>query len=218
MNSRGLALLLASGVAMLGQTIRFDDASAGTMPQGWSSGMTHQGGAPRWEVVRDPSAPSPTAVLAQTSEDSTGGRFPFAVFDGASFTDGSVSVRFKAISGKVDQAAGLMWRFRDADNYYIVRANALEDNVVLYKVEKGERVSLAPKGTPSKTYGVKHTISKRAWNTLRVDFAGPNFVVSLNGEKVMEVADSTFQAAGKTGVWTKADSVIYFDDFTVARK
>ncbi len=209
---------LAAAMSAHAQAIHFDDSAPGTLPKGWTAGMTHKGGAPKWEVTRDPSAPSPSLVLAQTSTDSTGGRFPFAVFDGASFVDGSVSVRFKAVSGKVDQAAGLMWRFRDADNYYLVRANALEDNVVLYKVEKGERISLAPKGTPSKTYGVKHAIPKQVWNTLQVEFAGPNFAVSLNGEKIMEVADSTFTGPGKTGLWTKADSVTYFDDFTPVRK
>lgn len=215
MTRSAIAMALLFSIALPGQTIRFDEGQAGQPPKGWSTGMTHKGGAPRWELLRDTSAPSSPNVLAQTSTDSTGGRFPFAVFDGVSPKDGSVSVRFKAVSGRVDQAAGLVWRFRDADNYYIVRANALEDNVVLYKVENGERVSLAPKGLPSKTYGVKHTVGKQVWSTMRVEFRGSVFTVSLNGEKVMEVEDKTFTGAGKTGVWTKADSVIYFDDFEV---
>lgn len=202
---------------MPAQVIRFDDAAAGALPPGWTAGMTHKGGAPKWEVVRDASAPSPANVLAQTSTDSTGGRFPFAVYDGATVKDGSVSVRFKAITGKVDQAAGLIWRFRDSDNYYIVRANALEDNVVLYKVEKGERISLAPKGMASRTYGVKHTVPKLTWNTLRVEFKGSLFAVFFDGKKIMEIDDSTFSQAGKAGLWTKADSVIHFDDFTIGQ-
>ena len=108
---------------------------------------------PRWEILKDDSAPSKPNVLAQVSKDATGGRFPLAVYEKASVKDGTLSVKFKAISGSGDQAAGLVWRYKDPDNYYIVRANALEDNVVLYKVEKGERIALAPKGTPSKTYG-----------------------------------------------------------------
>ena len=211
-----MTIVLLTGFSLSGQTVRFDDGQSGQPPKGWTTGMTHQGGAPKWEILRDPSAPSPANVLAQTSTDSTGGRFPFAVFDGVSLKDGSVSVRFKAVSGNVDQAAGVVWRFRDAGNYYIVRANALEDNVVLYKVENGERVSLAPKGMPSKTYGVKRTVGRQVWSTLKVDFKGSAFTVSLNGEKIMEVEDKTFSGAGKAGVWTKADSVIYFDDFTVA--
>lgn len=198
------------------QVVHFDDSPAGNLPGGWSPGMTHKGGAPKWELVRDASAPSQPNVLAQTSTDSTGGRFPFAVFNGGGVRDGSVSVRFKAVSGKVDQAAGLIWRFLDADNYYIVRANALEDNVVLYKVEKGERISLAPKGSPSRTYGVKHTVPKQTWNTLKVEFKGSHFAVFFDGQKIMEIDDPTFGQAGKVGLWTKADSVIYFDDFQIA--
>lgn len=186
------------------------------MPPGWTVGMTHAGGAPKWEIVRDPSAPSQPNVFAQTSKDSTGGRFPFAVYTGTTVKDGSVSVRFKTISGNVDQAAGLIWRFRDADNYYIVRANALEDNIVLYKVEKGERLSLAPKGVPSRTYGVKHTVPKQTWNALKVEFKGSTFTVFFDGQKIMEVIDATFNEAGKVGLWTKADSVTHFDDFQIA--
>ena len=206
-----VGLLLS--VPSFAETVHFD--AAGGVPTGWTTGMTHKGGAPKWEIVRDASAPSAPGALAQTSTDSTGGRFPFAIYERASLRDGSVSVRFKAVSGKVDQAAGLVWRFRDADNYYLVRANALENNVVLYKVEKGERISLAPKGTPSKTYGVKQPVPKQTWSTLRVDFTGKLFIVFFNGQKIMEVEDSTFLEPGKTGVWTKADSVTYFDDFEV---
>lgn len=211
-----ILIAAALGTASLSaQVIRFDDAAAGSIPGGWSAGMTHKGGAPKWEIVRDPSAPSQPNVLAQTSKDATGGRFPFAVYDGVMVKDGSVSVRFKAISGNVDQAAGLIWRFRDADNYYIVRANALEDNVVLYKVEKGERISLAPKGMPSRTYGVKHSVPKQTWNTLKVEFKGSSFAVFFDGQKLMDVDDPTFSSGGKLGLWTKADSVIHFDDFQV---
>lgn len=221
MKALALALALAALLVMAplhAEAIRFDTAAAGSLPDGWSAGMTHKGGAPKWQIVADSSASSKPHVLAQTSTDSTGGRFPFAVYDKASPKDGFVSVRFKAISGKVDQAAGLIWRFRDADNYYIVRANALEDNIVLYKVEKGERISLAPKGMPSRTYGVKHAVPKQTWNTLKVEFKGPQFTIFFDGQKVMELEDSTFMGAGKTGLWTKADSVTYFDDFEIVEE
>lgn len=122
-------------------------------------------------------------MLARTSTDNTSGRFPLAISDKASFVDGSLSVRFKPVSGERDQAAGLVWRYKDLNNYYVVRANALEDNVVLYKVENIKRVSLEPKGTPSKTYGVKHKVPKQAWSTLKVRFIGPQFEVSFDGKK-----------------------------------
>jgi hypothetical protein len=180
--------------------------------------MTHEGGAPKWEILVDPSAPSKPNVIAQTSTDNTSGRFPLAIYEKAHFINGSVSVKFKTASGERDQAAGIVWRYKDRDNYYIVRANALEDNVVLYKVEGGKRISLEPKGTPSKTYGVKHKVPKQTWSSLRVDFDGARFGVFLDGAKVMEVEDNTFSSAGKTGLWTKADSVTYFDDFTIEKR
>jgi len=133
----------------------------------------------------------------------------------ANFKDGELSVRTRAISGHVDQGAGLVWRYLDPNNYYLVRANALENNVVLYKVEKGRRSSIAPKGTAKGTYGVKHKVPSQVWNTLRVSFQGQEFAVYFNGEKLFEVEDSTFNEAGKVGLWTKADSVIHFDDFEV---
>src|SRR5258708_24742028 len=111
--------------------------------------------------------------------------------------NGTISVKFKTMSGAVDQAAGLVWRYRDPDNYYIVRANALEDNIVLYKVQNGQRLALPPKGSASKTYGVKHHIPKRVWNTLSVEFQRDVFKVSFYGQILFEVIDSTFEKHGR---------------------
>lgn len=115
----------------------------------------------------------------------------------------------------MDQAAGLVWRYRDPDNYYIARANALENNIVLYKVEGGKRIFLEPKGAPEKTYGVKRAIPPSTWCELSVKFHSNVFEVSFNGEKLFTVEDVTFQDGGKVGLWTKADSITYFDDFFV---
>ena len=177
--------------------------------------MTHSGPPPRWEIALDESAPSPPYVLAQLSKDRTAGRFPLAIWDGAAIQDGTVSVAFKAVEGAVDQAAGIVWRYQDPSNYYIARANALENNVVAYKVENGIRLSIAPKGLPSRAYGVKHAIPKAQWNSLRVTFKDSLFSIFFNGERLFEIEDRTFVKAGKTGLWTKADSVTYFDDFSV---
>jgi hypothetical protein len=200
------------------EIIRLDNSVPGKLPPGWTVAMTHEGAAPRWEIVRDESAPTPPYVLAQLSRDSTAGRFPLAILDRIVLRDGEVSVAFKTVDGAVDQAAGIVWRYQDPNNYYIVRANALENNVVLYKVENGVRLSIAPKGLPSRSYGVKHEIPRRQWNTLKVAFQNSSFVVSLNGERLFETEDRTFSKPGKTGLWTKADSVTYFDEFTVNGK
>lgn len=209
------AFLVLLGAMVSAEVIRFEDGKPGTLPAGWSLAMTHEGGAAQWQIVRDETAPSPPHVLAQTSQDKTAGRFPLAVWGGAAIRDGEVSVAFKTISGAIDQAAGVVWRYQDKNNYYIARANALENNVVLYKVENGIRLSIAPKGMPSRAYGVKHDIQKGRWHSLRVSFQGSTFKVFLNGEQLFETQDRTFTSAGKTGLWTKADSVTYFDDFSV---
>jgi len=200
------------------QTINFDSAAVGSVPAGWTVAMTHAGGAPKWEVLKDDTAPSKPNVLAQTSTDRTGGRFPLAVYEKANFTNGAVTVKFKPVAGSGDQAAGIVWRYKDSDNYYIVRANARENNVVLYKVEASKRISLAPKGTPSNTYGVKHPVPTQTWATLRIEFQDNLFTVLYDGKKLFEVEDGTFAGSGKVGLWTKADSVTHFDDFQVESK
>jgi hypothetical protein len=217
-------ILRLSGAAILlcclasAEVIRFDNAVPGKLPAGWTIAMTHGGAAPRWEVVRDTSGQRPRNVLAQVSRDHTAGRFPLAIWDTITIRDGEVSVAFKTVDGIVDQAAGVVWRYQDQNNYYIVRANALESNVVLYKVENGVRLSIAPKGLPSRSYGVKHPIPRGQWNTLKVGFKDSSFVVFLNGERLFEAEDRTLVMAGRTGLWTKADSVTYFDEFTVIGK
>jgi hypothetical protein len=211
----GIVVMLAAASTGRGESINFDSANVGTVPVGWVIEMTHSGGAPKWEVLTDESAPSKPNVLAQVSADRAAGRFPLAIWDRATLKDGTVTVRFKPVSGTVDQGAGLVWRYQNRDNYYIVRANALENNVVLYKVQNGQRVSLAAKDAVSNSYGVKHRIPKQTWSILGVEFNGSLFTVSLNNQKLFAVEDSTFTRAGKTGLWTKSDSVIYFDDFQV---
>jgi Domain of Unknown Function (DUF1080) len=212
-----LAATLALRVPVAGQTVRFE-GSLGTLPAGWTVAMTHDGGAPKWEIARDDSAPSPPYVFAQVSQDQTAGRFPLAIWEKTSVRDGEISVAFKAVAGTVDQAAGIVWRYQDQNNYYIVRANALENNVVLYKVENGVRQSIAPKGLPSRSYGVKHPVPAGRWNKLRIVFKGSLFTVFFNGERLFETEDPTFAGSGRTGLWTKADSVTYFDDFEVIGK
>lgn len=209
-----LTTLLIS--AARSETIRFDYAIPGKLPADWTIAMTHAGAPPRWEIVRDESAPNSHTVLAQLSRDRTAGRFPLAIWNRASIRDGELSVAFKAVEGSVDQAAGIVWRYQDPNNYYIVRANALENNIVLYKVQGGVRTSIAPKGLPSRSYGVKHPIPSKRWNTLKVTFNGAKIAVFFNQERLFEAEDTTFQKSGKIGLWTKADSVTYFDDFTIA--
>jgi hypothetical protein len=209
-----LVTSLTASVA-LADTINFDDAETGKSPPGWTVAITGKG-EPKWTVEKDDSAPSQPAVLKQSGEV-PGPSFPLCIKDAPALKDGFVEVKFKSISGKGDQAAGVIWRCTDKDNYYICRANALEDNVVLYKVEKGKRKSLDIVGRKG-GYGVEEKVAAQTWHKLRVEFAGNRFRVLFNGKHLFDVEDSTFQEAGKVGLWTKADSVMLFDDFSHGAK
>ncbi len=140
-----------------------------------------------------------------------GAPFGWAVLQAVSLTDGFVQARFKPISGREDQAGGVVWRWRDADNYYVARANALENNVVAYKVVGGRRTAIAPVGTPAGTYGIETKVAAGDWHTLRVEFQGPEAAVIYDGARLFTVRDETLRDAGKVGVWSKADSVTQFD-------
>ena len=215
LSTASLAWVALAALILATQHVTFDEQKAGEGPREMSCALTGKGRAGAWTIVRDATAPSPPNVLAQTDEDPTGYRFPVCVVDAISATDVDVSVRFKPVRGAADQAAGLVWRYQDQDNYYLLRANALENNLVLYKVEAGKRSDLKPKGSGMFAYGKKAKVPSHVWGTLRVTAKDSLFEAYLNGEKLFEVEDQTFTAAGKIGVWTKADSVSYFDDLRI---
>jgi len=206
--------LLSVAVIAEAQSVDFNKDKAGEPPKGFSTALTGLGKAGVWVVMKDDASPSQGNVLAQTDADATGYRFPLCVYDGLTAKDADISVKIKPVSGKKDQAAGIVWRYRDKDNYYIVRANALENNVVLYKVQNGKREDL-PLKVEGRTYGKKTPVPKNQWSELRVTAKGNLFSVWLNGQKLYEVEDGTFTEPGKVGLWTKADSVTYFDDLKV---
>jgi hypothetical protein len=199
-------VLLATAVlaAAIAETVNFDKAPAGQPPDGWTATKTGSG-APKWTIEKDDTAPSKPNVLKQSGVAT----YPVCFKDDTSVKDGFVEVKFKPISGKDDQAGGVVWRLQDANNYYVARANALEDNVTIYHTINGRR-------TEKKRTNMK--IASGAWHTLRVDFAGNHFTVTCDGVKAIDWDDATFKDAGKVGVWTKADSVTLFDDFTYGAK
>jgi Domain of Unknown Function (DUF1080) len=197
-----MAAMAAS--AALAQTVNFDTTDVGKLPPNWTGTKTGKG-EPKWAVVADDSAPSKPNVLKQSGEAT----YPVCIKEDTSLKDGFVEVKFKPVSGKEDQAGGVIWRCQDADNYYLARANALEDNVTIYDTIKGKRVSFK---------NVDTKVASAQWHTLRVDFQGNKFTVTFDGKKVIEATDESFSEAGKVGVWTKADSVTLFDDFTFGSK
>jgi hypothetical protein len=216
MKSAGFLCLLISAAAFSAQgiTIDFNSEKAGQPPSGFSTALTGRGQPGKWVVMKDDASPARGNVLAQTDADATDYRFPICVYDSLRAKDADISVKFKAVSGRIDQGAGIVWRYRDKDNYYIVRANALEGNIVLYKVQNGKRTDLSVKGQ-GRTYGMKEKVPSGQWGILRVVAKDNLFEVYHEGKKLYEVEDDTFKKPGRVGVWTKADSVIYFDDLQV---
>ena len=201
-----MATLVSSVIAgaVLAETINFDKDPAGKPPVGWTATMTGSG-KPEWTVVQDDSAPSKPNVLKQSGQAT----YPVCIKDDTSLKNGFVEVKFKPVSGTKDQAGGVIWRCQDADNYYVARANALEDNLTIYHTIQGKRVSFK---------NVDTKVASGAWHTLRVDFEGNKFTVALDGKKLIEATDDSFKEAGKVGLWTKADSVTLFDDFSFGGK
>ena len=191
-----IGLLLAAAPS---ETVNFDKVEAGKAPAGWSATQTGSGQA-KWAVVADDTAPSKPNVLKQSGQAT----YPVCSKDDTSLKDGFVEVMFKPISGREDQAGGLIWRAKDVNNYYVARANALENNVTIYDTVNGRR---------TERKRTKMTVALNQWHSLRIDFRGNQFAVTFDGKKAIEWTDEKFKDAGKVGVWTKADSVTSFDDF-----
>lgn len=208
----GIAAAVFIGAMALGaepisaEVWNFDDHQAGQSPAHFSFGRTGEGRPGRWIVQSGQAAPSGPNVLAQIDDDPTDDRFPIAVADELELQDLSLSVQCQMVSGRIDQAAGLVFRYQNENNYYITRANALENDIRLYKVVNGRRQQFAVWNGP---------VTSRAWHKYRVKAKGDHFEVYWDGRKVMDARDGTFSAAGGIGVWTKADSVSLFDDLAV---
>jgi hypothetical protein len=186
--------------------LRFDADMPAKPPAGFSFGRTGQGRAGQWVVRTETDAPSAPNVLAQIDADPTDYRFPVAVADGPSPRDLELSVKCKQLSGRVDQGCGLVLRFRDFDDYYLTRANALESSVCFYFVKGGRRQSITC---------WNGSVKSGLWHDYRVIARGDHFEIFWDGAKVIDRHDATFTEGGKVGVWTKADSVIEFDDLSV---
>jgi hypothetical protein len=203
-------ILLAGAVGANDQNARkfqFTRQDLGKLPAGWKAEKTGQGEGSIWQVVEDDTAPSGTGlVLAQTAE-SLNGLFNICVAEDTNFKDCDLSVAFKAIRGKHDQGGGVVWRYQDANNYYICRMNPLEDNYRVYRTVDGRRHQLGGKE------GIK--VKTGEWHRLKVEVKGDTMAGYLDGQKMWRVTDGTFAKSGKVGLWSKADAQTHFDEFQV---
>lgn len=203
-----LTLLPALGIAQASaMEIDLSEMAPGGAPPGFESARTGQGGPAQWVVVADETA-SQGRAIAQTSSDRTDYRFPLAIYQPAMAKDVEVVVRFKPVAGKVDQAGGIAVRLTSPDDYYVARANALEDNVRFYRVVKGSRQQIA---------GANTKVSSGEWHSLGLRAEGDRFSVSFDGKPLITATDATFSEAGKIALWTKADSVTHFDRIAIQR-
>jgi hypothetical protein len=201
----GIAALFAGCAAPGPQTIHFDASEAGGLPRDFSTALTGGGGPVSWVVRADAQAPDGGYALFQESTDDTSYRFPMCIYDKTEPRDVAVEVKYKAISGKVDESGGIVLRYRP-ENYYIARANSLEDNVNLFKTVDGKRSAVVEAAAK---------VTSNTWHTLRFEAKGRHLTISFDGKIMIETNDDTFSGPGKVGLWTKADSVSEFTDFTI---
>src|SRR6516162_8607463 len=178
---------------------------AGIAPEDFAFSRSGSGDVGEWRVIDDPTVSS-RRVIAQISTDTTDYRFPLAVYQRISAKNVDVRMRFKAVGGKVDQAGGIVIRLTTPDDYYVVRANALEDNVRFYRVVKGKREQLK---------GANIKVATHEWHTLALKVQGDRFSISYDGQALFTAEDNTFAGPGKVALWTKADSVTHFDTIAI---
>lgn len=190
----------------------FDSYKKGKLPKDWTQFFNGKGTHTDWKIANE----GDNLVMAQLSADNPNLHFNVVVNNNVILKNGELSVKLKALRGKYDQGGGLVWRMQDKNNYYIVRYNPLEDNIVLYKMQNGKRSDLPLVGK-GRTYGVKVKADGHKWNTIKVKVQGDLFTVYFNDKEVFKVKDTTFTKAGKIGLWTKADAVTYFDDLKVKK-
>jgi hypothetical protein len=195
--------LAASTLPASAETWSFEGDEIGMLPAGWEAAQTGEGPGSVWQVVADDSAPDGSRALAQMSSDGQRRMFSPCVVKDSSHLNPDLSVSFKAVSGVVDQGGGLVWRYRDANNYYIARLNPLETNYRIYKVVDGQR---------SQVRSVQVDTPPGEWHRLRVVQQGNRIRGYLDGKQLLDVTDDTFRDAGRIGLWTKADAVTFFDD------
>ena len=199
--------LSSSGSITATEPFRLDltNSKVGELPAGWSVAKTGEGPGGEWSVVEDTAAPEGKA-LAQTSDQGPNPLFCLCVAGEPRFQNLELTVSIKAVAGKLDQGGGPVWRYQNADNYYIARVNPLENNYRVYKVVNGKRTQLG---------SLDVTVPTGEWRVLRVVHSGDHIRCYVDDQLCLDVHDSTFADSGQIGLWTKADAQTRFANLHV---
>ena len=199
-------------------TVNFDNVKQEMMPPYWTAASTHAGPAPRWEVEHDKTAPSHQSVFAQVSKSLGDYEFGLAVFDKVMCRDGDLSVKFKIVDGRQSKTAGIVWRYQDPRNYYLLHFSADEKNISMFRVQDGQARPIPVVGGKPGALGVPHDVRMGQWYVAKVSYRGSRFRVSFGNRALFEGVDDSLRTPGKTGLWTRAGTVAEFDDFRIDRK
>lgn len=212
----GFAMLSFLGLGA--ENVDFDTLAPDAAPPYWSTAHTHSGPPADWVVRRDASAPSRPNVLSQVAH--TGARYEFeiAVFDKLVCRDGDLSAKIRLRPGPGTKTAGLVWRYQDANNFYMLHLSADQRNVVLFRVQGGKAQQIPIRGAKPGSFGVSHDVRSGIWYIARVVFRGPRIRVFLGNRLLCEATDNAILQSGKTGLWTKGSTVASFDDFRIDKK
>jgi hypothetical protein len=201
-----------------GETVNFDNLKPESIPPHWTPTETHRGPAPRWEIAHDKTAPSHQSVFAQVSRDGSDYEFPLAIYDKVICRDGELSVKFKITGGRKVKTAGIVWRYQDQNNYYLLHFSADEHNIVLFRVENGEARAVPVLGAKAGSFGVSHDVRENEWYVAKVIYRGTQIRVLFGNRLLFDAVDASLVRQGKTGLWTKAATLAEFDDFKINRK
>jgi len=197
----GKTSLYSEYIAANDTTIDFERGVIDKLPSGFTQTRTGKIQNLNWKIVND----NGNKVVAQLAKNE-GDYYNLLVRDKLNYQDFTLTVKMKAVAGEEDQGGGLVWRYIDNNNYYIARCNPLEHNFRFYRVVNGNRKQLI-----SADCDIKAGI----WFNMSIEMKGNKISCSLNGINMIEATDDTFKSPGYIGLWTKADAVTYFDDFTI---
>lgn len=199
--------------------MNFDNLKPGSLPPYWTATATRDITAPRWAVMRDATAPSRPNVFSQVASVTNNAEFPLAVFDKVICKDGDLSVKFEiAASTRRIKTAGIVWRYQDPQNYYLLHFSVDERNIALFHVENGQARPLPVIGGRPGDIGVSHDLKTGEWYVAKVVFRGNAIKVLFGNRELFNAVDGSIAVPGKTGLWTRGGTVAAFDDFRIDRK